>query len=530
MKKLRLFAVIIAIFMAITVFGCGKPGEIEEQFDDNDELYTIKYFIMNLGSTNGTMPDLKMVEDEVNKITLAEINAKVELTTYHLSEYSTRVSGAILAGADWDLCFTSPAINSYFTNVQKENFFPLDYILPKYAPVTFSQVAETEAKREAIWNQTKVNGKIYGTINMQIQPRTMGMDVNNVDMFEEWIAQYSANNFTPKKTFATFYEMCVDENGNDDMNVANTHINEYLKYCKSQGSASWGGLMTGIDLPTYIQNGLGFDDLGTTVQAPGVVRVSDSKEGGITVINQFETDEFNQLITWLKTWKTEGVFEQGTANAAGISADMQPNSTWKPGFETITAGKRKDILRMGKSNMFTSFIIGTMNAINRYSKNPARTMKFIELLSTNQELHNLLQFGVEGTHFEFDESRGGKPFIIQTEKGWDNLNFGWGLGNEFQSYLTPTQPAQLWDDVKEINRNAEFSGVIGFNFDSTPVSAKVAACTALFDEYLKDIMQGKIAVNQIDARIAEYKIKLVAAGANDIIAEKQKQLNAWLAA
>ena len=528
MKKLRLVAVLIAVFMAITVVGCGRPPEVEEKFDDNDEFYTIKYFIMNLGSTNGTMPDLKMVEDEVNKITQPAINAKVELTTYHLSEYSTRVNGAILAGAEWDLCFSSPSINPYFTNVQKENFFPLDYILPKYAPVTYSQVAETDAKREAIWNQTRVDGKIYGSINMQIQPRTMGMNVNDVDMFEEWLAQYSANNFTPKKTFATFYEMCVDENGNDDMNVANTHINEYLKYCKTQGD-SWGGLMTGIDIPTYLLNGFGFDDMGTTVQAPGVVRVSDTKEDGLTVINQFETEEFNQMVYWLKKWKEDGIFEQGTADSSGTSADMQPNSTWKPGYERLTGGKRKDILRMGKSNMYTSFIIGTMNAINRYSKNPARTMKFVELMSTNQELHNLLQFGVEGTHFEFDESRGGKPFIIQTDKGWDNVDFGWGLGNEFKSYLTPTQTATLWDDVKEINRTATFSDVIGFNFDSTPVSAKVAACTALFDEYLKDIQSGKIALNQIDARIAEYKIKLAAAGANDIIAEKQRQLNAWLA-
>ena len=67
----------------------------------------------------------------------------------------------------------------------------------------------------------------------------------------------------------------------------------------------------------------------------------------------------------------------------------------------------------------------------------------------------------------------------------------------------------------------------GFIFDTTPVSAQFTAVTNVYTEYQKSIEYG---ILDPDVAIPEMNEKMMTAGLQDIIDEKQKQFDEFLAA
>ena len=148
-------------------------------------------------------------------------------------------------------------------------------------------------------------------------------------------------------------------------------------------------------------------------------------------------------------------------------------------------------------------------------------------MSSNKELHNLLQFGIEGRDYEFEAGSTTRIKPLDDSMAYDNRNFGWGLGSEFNSYLQPNQPDDLWQQVKTINDTARKPSVIGFNFDPTNVKQKIADCLAVFEEY--GHLLSEAGYPDMDKAYEEFISALDAAGAEEIIAEKQRQLDIWVA-
>ena len=81
-------------------------------------------------------------------------------------------------------------------------------------------------------------------------------------------------------------------------------------------------------------------------------------------------------------------------------------------------------------------------------------MKFIELMRTDEEVHNLLQYGIEDVHYIKDPNNPKRIAEFISGSGYNNANFGWGLGTEFISYLQEGQEDDLWEEVQEINDTA----------------------------------------------------------------------------
>ena len=68
--------------------------------------------------------------------------------------------------------------------------------------------------------------------------------------------------------------------------------------------------------------------------------------------------------------------------------------------------------------------------------------------------------------------------------------------------------------------------LIGFQFDPTPVRQKIADCRSVASEYMTALQQGQYKDKAV--ALAEFRDKLKKAGCNDVIAEKQRQLNEFL--
>ena len=492
--KTKLLALLLAFGLVFGIAGCTKNfGELETVYEDDGEPYEIVYY-MPYNAANPPQ-DVTTVQNELNKILKEKINATIQIHAYTLAEYTSRVSGAIAAGVKFDVCFTSPEVNPYLTNVQREAFLPLDYLLPTYAPETWAGIPEE------MWEQARVNGQIFGSINEQILPRTYGLNFESGDHFKLFLdTKY------PGTTPATVIDALEEKNM-----TAYQFVTEYLTWMRDNEYGA-GGRISNLDTDSVLQNLYGYDNLGTGTTTPGVVSIYDDT---YTVVNQFETEEYEEMIDQVYAWKDAG-FIRATGSAYDITAD----SNWKPGYLP------DNLAKLSQPHYFTSYIIGTMNAISSTSENPARAMKFIELMRTDEQVHNLLQYGVEDVHYIKDPDNDQRILQYIEGSGYSNAQFGWGYGTEFISYLQPGQPDDLWEQVKKINDETPLTGLIGFTFDATNVRQIIADCRAVSGEFMQALASAEY--DNKDEALAEFRQRLKAAGADEVVAEKQRQLNAWL--
>jgi len=489
----KLLTILLASLLVFTVIGCNKDiGDLEEDFEDNGEPYEIKYYM--LYNDANAPQDLATVQSALSKVLKKKINATIKITAYTMAEYTSKVAGAISAGVKFDVCLTSPDINPYLVNVQREAFYPLDKLLPKYAPQTWEGIPQN------IWDQARINGKIYASVNEQIFPRTYSYHARSAVNIQDFL-----NENYPGTVPSTVNSLNKD---------AFAFLEEYMAWLKKNNRGN-NGKISAIDTNSCLLAWFGYDDLGTGMATPGAVKVTDNT---CTVVNQYASDDYKKLINTVYDWREKGYIDDGASNY-----DLTPDSSWKPGYLT------DNLLRLSDAHYFTSYVVGTMNAISSTSENPARAMKFIELLRTDEEVHNILQFGVEDVHYLKDLDNPNRIAEFITGSGYDNKNFGWGLGCEFISYLIPGQEDDQWEQVKAINQNTPLTQLIGFNFDSTSVKQKIADCKAVVSEYVLAFESAQYKPADKDAKYQEFLNRLKAAGSDEIIAEKQRQLNAFLA-
>ncbi len=160
-------------------------------------------------------------------------------------------------------------------------------------------------------------------------------------------------------------------------------------------------------------------------------------------------------------------------------------------------------------------------------------MKFLELLGNDPVIHNLLQFGEEEVDYYIPDPEKPEQIELITGSGYTNSSFGWGLGDEFLSFRTTNQDYDLWEQVALINNTAEISPVIGFMFDSTPVATELLQCMGIYNRYFNESAgTGFPGATYADtkAEVEKFRSEMKAAGGDKIVAEKQRQLNEWLAA
>ena len=123
--------------------------------------------------TVGTaQPDHQLVMDEVNKILKEKINATLKLNVIDWGAFDEKMKVITSTNEAYDLAFTSSWANNYASNVLGGAYVPLDELLQKYGKNIVEQVPEM------YWDATKVNGKIYGSLNYQMYFIARGLAFN----------------------------------------------------------------------------------------------------------------------------------------------------------------------------------------------------------------------------------------------------------------------------------------------------------------------------------------------------------------
>jgi len=442
-----------------------------------------------------TQKDGDLVLTEVNKILQEKINATLDIQFIDGAAYVEKTKLMIAAGENFDIMFTAPGYQ-FYENVAKGAFLPLDDMLTKYSPNAYRQIPEN------FWSAMKVNNKVYGFPNYQIAARQTTITIRK-DMAEK----YGIDPSSIKKLEdlePALAKMKAGE-GSDKFILGNLNVNQ-------------------MDVMNYLK----METLGGE-GTPGAVQLEGTD---YKVVNQYEQPAFVNYVKTLKSWADKGYINKDLSLAKNFD-ELSKNGkilsmlgAYKPGGEAeVKARYGFDPVYafLTEPLVSTSSVTGTMQVISRTSKNPERAMMFLELLNTDKQLYNTLVYGIEGKHYK---KTGDNNIELIPNSGY-TTNVSWMLGDQLNAYLLPGVPADVPQKIDALNRSAKTSRIMGFSFDTEPVKSEIAQCKTVVDKYKDGLAYG---MYDVDSTLATMNKELRAAGMDKVIAEKQKQLDAWVAA
>lgn len=441
----------------------------------------------------GAPKDLQLVQDELNKITEQKIGAKIKLTPISGGEWVQQTNLMFTSNEKMDLMFVSGAL--YNNMVVKDQLVPLDDLLGQYGEGIKSALGD-------YLNAAKVNGRVYAVPSV----RDMASDYG-LTMRKDLVDKYKIDPATIKTL--------------DD-------VEKVFKTVKEGENIS--PLVPTLG-QTLLENYLYYDRLGDAI---GVLPNFDN---GMKVVNLYETPEYQALVKRLRDWYQKGYIMKDAATNKSLTWDLLRSNKgfayiagMKPGFaeqEAMGSGIPLVTAELLPAVATTNTVTGAMWGVPVNTKLPEKAVQFLNLLYSDKDVVNLIDWGIEGKHYVKSQ---GQDNVIEYPAGVDakttgyNMPLGWMFGNQFLSYVMKGGDADIWKKMDEFNQSAKRSKALGFGFDPTPVKTEYAAVTNVITQYKMPLETGSVDPDKV---LPEFIAKLKSAGIDKIIAEKQKQLDEW---
>lgn len=518
MKKRFLSLLLIGAMVGTMLTGCtGKNSDQKE--GKKAEAKELTFYMQN-----SPVKDSERIMEKANKIIEEKIGVPVKFVMVDPSNYAEKMNLMINSGDPWDLCFTANwgGIN-FYENAQKGAYADLTELLPELAPETYSRIPE------GLWEGVKVDDKIYASVN-----------------YQQWGAASRAG-FKFRKDIA-------DEVGFDWKAVKGKETLEALKMTgdfigkaleKHPDMIGW---ETSSIENIFANNAIYWDmeEVGD-VTIPGWVNYNDPTK----VVNQFETEEFMEFCKIMREWYDKGYVRKDGATVKDTSTDRKSGkfiaekTTGWP--DSVDFDGNADMAKMSMGTAEATPAVGVSTtrtvikagagptaavAVNSQSPNIEKAVELIELLNTDDELYMLITQGEEGVDHVFAED--GSYSLVE---GKYNFNFNeWQIGQSYSPDFTRALYAknEAGDKQKasqtivfEEDKKAEVSPLTGFVFDSSAVKSQIANCSSIITEMIPALASGSV---DPETKVPEFQERLKAAGVDDIIKEKQTQLDEWNAA
>jgi putative aldouronate transport system substrate-binding protein len=276
---------------------------------------------------------------------------------------------------------------------------------------------------------------------------------------------------------------------------------------------------------------LNYDSLGDSYYI-GVI--DDYGNAGV-VTSVTENQEYIDFATTMREWYQEGLIMQDCMSNTESWSTMIPSGK---AFCSFDAGAYPDNssvdadyynLTISPNWSAANCAVRLDYAIAANSKNPDLAFAVLKELYTNEDICNLLMYGIEGENFVINEDgKADYPEGVSMENDTYNCGFvnPWVLPNFLNAYESYSYVDNFGQILHDYDSNAIKSGALGLVFDSTNVTNEYSACINVFNKYYYAIMSGSM---DTESTLETFKEELKAAGEDAVIAEKQAQLDAFLA-
>ena len=381
--------------------GCGKKAETNES---GQEVVELTWY-----QVGDAQKDAQLVLDEVNKYTTEKIGVKLNIINVGWGDYNQKMQVVINTGDKWDLCFTCSWTNDYLQNAQKGAFLELDDLLTKEGKEMY------DAIDPRFWEAAKVGGKTYG-VPSEKEIGNMPMWVFNKELVEKYDIPY-----TEIETLEDLEPWLATIKENEPDVVPLYLTRDYTA-------------------PTYMDK----------IQDPVGIEYGDAE---LKVQNVFQTEKMLSTLDTMRKYYQAGYINKDAATASDdksikrfvTKGDGQPYAEliWSKdlGYEVVATP-------IMETQITNASARGALTAVNKNSDHPEKAVELLNLINTDAYLRNLLNYGIEGTHWtkvevdpEEAKAAEGKPYVYDCKVKLDPARSKdysvpyWVQGGLFNTYV-----------------------------------------------------------------------------------------------
>ena len=509
----RILTVLLAALLTASMAACGGNGNTSqssttessgtssstETSSDTETSETsgndgevVKLVVWGQGT--GNTEDVNEVAAAISDITRDSIGVEIEFVRGQDGE---QVNLALTSGEQIDLLNYNPVSGGLTSLVRNNYATPLDDLVEKYGQGALELIDPVDLE------SCRIGGVLYSLPNMRDTTWSVGFGYRQ-DILDEMGIEVGETT-----SFDEFHDILVQ--------VHEAYPDMYPVV------PSWSG--GGMQIP------MAYDPLGDT---SGVLE--SAFDSSTEVVNLYATDTYREFCEMMYQWNQEGLImpdattttENNLLSANGFSI-----------FSNIKPGIAGELSRQNSKTINVSAVIepykhtgvaqGNNFIIPYCSAYPEKAMELWNVMYTDADVATLFVDGIEGKHWVWTDDT--KTFVT-TPEGVETSASGysvcdWSMPNQQLTPVWEGNPADLWDQLNEFNKSGVASPAQGFTWDSTSMINQITACNNVVAQYDVALRWGTL---NPDEAIPEFVSALEAAGINDIIAEKQKQLDEYLAA
>lgn len=487
---------ILGAIICIPIILSGVSGCKKEE-NSYEEKVILKYIMPGPGLQN----DSEMVWEEFNRRLSEKLpNVRVDFEVIPLNEYKRKFMLMCSAREQIDI------VNNYSLDFSNEvingTFEPLDELLQLYGKETL------QALPDWFMNYQKYNDVTYGipTYQMCADLRSIFFLKEHTDKYldidELKNALYSSNVFTQG-----FYDI----------------LTKFISDMKEDG----------INFKdTTLINVRGYESL---INMYGYEYSDPAHE----VKNIYFNDDSYVRFKTAREWYEAGYIREDAlseTNYDNIMGKYDGMPFWDSSATPFTAAALS--VKYGREIIAVPFFedefihyqnTAAGTSIMSKCNHKKEAMQVINLLQTDEELYNLLTFGIEGVHY----TKSGDDSIVtsfdSTPTSHDNYGlYKWVVANTYNAYNNQTEPAEYKNWVfDECNSSDWRSDLIGFQPDTSKIQDYLTQTANVKEKYLSPLNYGVLPDWETYFNTAITELDLV--GGKQIKEELQRQVDEFLA-
>lgn len=495
MKKRAMSLLLAAALLPGVLAGCGggengkNAGSGTEAERAEGEIKTINMYTMGIGNTS----DYKAVQDAFNDISREKIGVEVNWTVLDIGQWFEQYNLLLSGSEPVDLMVNMGGVSA---GVSQGAFLELDELYAEYG----KDIAVYYD--EEFLNAGRIGGNLYGIAGQKDFAATkaiayrkdiveeLNLDVSGVKTMADWT-------FVLEAVHEAYPDMAafVSNGGNT--------LNQFDSY-------DWDKLddMVGV-----------------------LMNYGESTE----VVNLYETPEYEGLVRQMRAWYEAGLVDRDAATNTESWGDMVRSGkgfcsliTGNPGSEfehTINTGYPIGVIDLTEPLASTGNVTAIMWSIPYAAAEPEAAMKFLNLMYSDPAVSDLLNYGVEGTHYQVAED-GTYTFLDGQDMASCTYHpqMTWIWPNTYIGGEWKDSAPELGEKMTAFNKSAKKSEAMGFTFDNSAVINEVTACTNVIKQYAYGLEVGAV---DVDTVLPEFQKALKDAGIDRVIEEKQRQLEEW---
>ena len=455
----------------------------------------VKHIIVTYDTLGITPADLGKVQDAVNARTIPEIGVEVEFKA--VSAYDAFALFPTWIGTGERVDLMMPLLQDLRTYADQGMILPLDDLIAENAP----HLTELIAQFPAITGNNIIDGETYAVLTVPNLTGQGGGYIIGQQFVDEVDWEYD-----PARVY-TFEEL-------DELFALIKEKHPDIYPC--------GVVTAGKTGSEFAYSHGAYDTLSGSPNYSGVLMGTDST----TFVDLFETEEYQEYINYLRNWYKARYIHPDSATMDGSVTSLK-NAGVTAGYFMVSApiqrGENDYIIRLSEPYTCSAGAGGWVIPIT--AKEPEAAIRFLDLVWSDADLANLIQWGIEGEHYVMqDENIGYIVFpegIDATTSGYYNTLGLWGDTRKIYIW-TPTS-AQADNDAYSAEALQNCTQGIGISYSMTNVTNEIAALSAVIAQYVPALESGSV---DVDVYYPKFIEALKAAGIDSVIADKQAQFDA----